>query len=566
VLVGYALVAVVLTWPLARHATSHVVLANIAAFGDPWIVGWALAFETRALAGLPHGGIFHPTSRALFYGETAFGALPLFAPPYLLTGNPTLAVNTVFLGGLALTAWSLHMVVARWTGSRRAAVLSAWTFLACPFSVWAWGPSAINYVTLWYWPWIMLRAATVSTLAGTLALGALVFAQGLSSAYIAVGVVGPLLVLAVLRLARPATRRAGWRLVGAAAIAVTGWAIAFAPFLLMRLDEPDLGRQTLYPFFSRIAAPSGLFAAGEPSGIAPAALALIAAAGVAALGNRHGRRAAWRSGLVWAIVGLVLALPPRVLVFGHAIASPVGWLADAGVPMHAVRDNGRRGLAALIGLCVLVGVAWAECEDWLARARRPVGWLLAGLLAVGIFYGLLRPTERRPSPVPRPGRYPLFDARTSRGIDSPLLAALREPGGALLELPTAPGPIHHVDAMHRAQHHARPILNGFDGYWPARFPHVMALACRLPDPDALVELRRETGLEVLLVHLVPQPIGTPVGPYACPPLAPGARPSPEVPERPWDPSVWETIARDGRPDLALVARDGTDLLFRVTAQ
>ena len=185
------------------------------------------------------------------------------------------------------------------------------------------------------------------------------------------------------------------------------------------------------------------------------------------------------------------------------------------------------------------------------------------MVALGIYWGLLRPATRRPSPSPTPGRYELYDARAARRIDSPLLAVLREPGGALLELPTAPGPLHHVDAMHRAMSHGRPILNGFHGYWPSTFPHFMALACRLPDPDALATLRREAGLELVLVHTEPQAFGTPVGPYACPPLAPGTRPSSEAPEQLWDPAPWEAIARNGRADLVLAGRDGPDLLFRV---
>src|SRR5262249_23066267 len=63
----YAVLAVAVTWPLARHLGSHVVLANISAFGDPWVIGWALAYESRALAGLAHGGIYHPVQHALFY-------------------------------------------------------------------------------------------------------------------------------------------------------------------------------------------------------------------------------------------------------------------------------------------------------------------------------------------------------------------------------------------------------------------------------------------------------------------------------------------------------------------
>jgi membrane protease YdiL (CAAX protease family) len=263
-------------------------------------------------------------------------------------------------------------------------------------------------VTLWYWPWIMLRATTVSTFASTLILALLVFAQGLSSAYIAVGVAVPLLVLAALRLARSATRGIGWRLVAAVGIAAAGWAIAFAPQLRMWLEQPKLAQQTLYPFFSRVAAPSELFASGEPSGIAPVALALIVLGGLAAAVGSGRHRTAWRSGVVWVVVGLALALPPRVLVFGHAILTPIGWLTDVGIPVHAVRDNGRRGLAALVGLCVLVGVAWAECEAWLTR--RPWRHLIAMLVVVGIVgYAAGRPMG--------PNGMPTFGAAADLGIE-----------------------------------------------------------------------------------------------------------------------------------------------------
>jgi hypothetical protein len=91
----------------------------------------------------------------------------------------------------------------------------------------------------------------------------------------------------------------------------------------------------------------------------------------------------------------------------------------------------------------------------------------------------------------------------------------------------------------------------------------MALACRLPDPQALAALRADTGVELVLVHLALDTFGRPIGPYACPPRPMRGGPGPDVPEAPWDPAPWEAIAHDGRADLTLVARDGTDLLFRV---
>lgn len=566
-LAGYAIAAIALTWPLARHATTHVVLANVAAYGDPWTVGWALADESRALVGLPHGGIFHPTPHALFYGETAYGALPLFIGPYLATGDPTLAVNVVFLGGLALTAWSLHLVVRRWTGSTAAAALAGWTFLACPFGAWSFGPSAVNYVTLWYWPWIVYVAARpLRDVRTTLVLAGLVLLQGLSSVYVAVGVAVPLAVVAAWRLARRPTRPAGVRTALALALASAGWAIAFGPFLLVRRAEPAIASQTLYPLFPALPTPALLFRAGEPSGVAPVALALVVLGLACRLVTGARPTTPWRHALGWTAIGLVLALPTRVGVAGHVLVTPIGWLADAGVPLHVVRDPGRRGLAALIGLCLLVGLAHAEIAARLVRARRAgrlVERALAAAVALGILAGLGRMPARRGTTGATPGRYPLLEVRDARRLDSPIVAQLREPGGPLLELPVAPGPILHAEAVHRAAVHGHALLNGLDGYWPRDFPERMALACRLPDPDALAALRATTGVEFVLVHLASSTFGRPIGPYACPPRSMRAGPGPDVPDAPWDAAPWEAIARGGRADLALVARDGADLLFRV---
>ena len=65
----------------------------------------------------------------------------------------------------------------------------------------------------------------------------------------------------------------------------------------------------------------------------------------------------------------------------------------------------------------------------------------------------------------------------------------------------------------------------------------MFLASRLPDPEALATLRRETRLETIVVHF--DDLG--------------------ASER----AAWHAIAEDGRDDLALVGKDGDDFVFAV---
>src|SRR2546427_932703 len=154
-------VVVFLTWPLAAHLTTH--LPGIVPPLDSLLVGWALAHQSHALStapcSLPDGNIYWPSRRALYYGEAGFGAVPYFMPPFLATGNPTLALNLVLLLGLVLTAWSMQRVVARLTGSERAGFVAGAVLVTTPWvisSVAAWAPS---YAILQYIPPVMLIAA-----------------------------------------------------------------------------------------------------------------------------------------------------------------------------------------------------------------------------------------------------------------------------------------------------------------------------------------------------------------------------------------------------------------------
>jgi hypothetical protein len=95
--------------------------------------------------------------------------------------------------------------------------------------------------------------------------------------------------------------------------------------------------------------------------------------------------------------------------------------------------------------------------------------------------------------------------------------------------------------MYHAIYHRRPLLNGYSGYWPAGFAERMALAARLPDPEALDSLVRATGLDLILVHAAEYGRG---------------------PRH----ATWIALADAGGDSrLVVVARDADDLLFRVVA-
>ncbi len=531
-----------LTWPLATSLGTRVPATTMWWMFDARFEIWALAWESHALVTAPtrlaHANIYHPTPYALFYGPPGFGALPYFAPVFLATGNPALAINVTFLVSIALTAWALHFVVARWTGSNVAGFVAACAFLANRWLLWAWVPGAPQYSVLQFFPLIVLLASRVRVSAWLVPL--VVFQSLVDPLYIAPAVFAPLGVLAIGRLIRRDTRSGGWRLVGLLGLALLALTPVAAGFLAVRGLTPHLDSQTPHAFPPDVAAvPPLVFGVLGSTDVPTPALAVILLGGLAFLLRRRaaepGVRTGWAHAALWAAVGIYIALPPRVLLDGWSLRLPQWWLPIT----RYWRTTANLGTAGLMGLALLTGLAFAECARLVSRpavpARlRPLARSALAALLLGALYAAYQlgrdPIFPRP---PLPSSYPL-------GVPlmptSPLLAILRRPGGPLLELP-AENIVQAAQAMYRSIFHWRPLLNGYASYWPEGFAERMALARRLPDADALATLRAETDLELILVHA-----------------------DPGAPKR----ADWLELAdRGGREDLRLLARDGPDLLFVV---
>jgi hypothetical protein len=571
-LAGYAGVVVWLTWPLGAHLTTHLAATHMACRVDGLLVTWALAFESRALtspAALAGGNIFHPTTHSLFYGEPAFGALPYFAVPFLATGNPAFATNVTFLLSTILTAWALHVVAERASGSPLGGIVAASTFLATPWVLWRWSPCAPNYAVLQYMPVLVHLAAKQAMTARTaIVVAVLVVLQGLASPYLAVAVMLPLAAVAAIRVAVRSTRATGVRLVVALAAAASVVGLAFAGHLLVRQLEPALARQSVYypqGLVTRTALPFGPFGPGAPAGVSRVAWVMILLGMLSLLlpGSRAiapAARRVWRHAVLWTLVGLAASLTPVVTWWGKPVRLPHAMLASY---YATLRAPSRLALPALIGLSLLAGlgfVAYVRRLDALARTREGRYVASTGKLALfaccafGVWVTYVARASHRPRAALEP--YPLYEvARTVGPIDR----WLSRPGGPLLELPVAGGAIPHVWAMYRSIFHGRDLLNGYSGYWPTGFRWRMALACRLPDPQAVAELRRSTGVELILVHgyqLWMARHGPRKLPYGCPPDPVREAQAVELAE-------WERVIAAKRPDLTLLERDGADFLFRV---
>jgi len=578
VLPVHAAAVVWLTWPLAAHLRTYLPDTIIPCRFDLLQMIWALAYQSHTLITapwkLPEANIYHPARHALFYGDVGFGALPYFMPTFLLTGDPALAANLTFLGSITLTASALHVVVRRWTASHLAGLVAAWTFLTTRWLLWMWPASSLSYAVLQYIPLIMYLAASPVAGRGRESLLLLLLVlQGLVTIYVAVPLLVGLGVIGAARTLRPTTRRAGVRLGVAVVLAAVPLLVANAGYFVVRADNPSIATQTQWGWDRpTLSLPWGLIGPDAATSVPLVALALIAAGALSLLLRGRPQRGdrlvnAWMHGAFWTVTGIVLSLTPVVGWFGRPIA--LGPLAvSSWLPM--LRRVDRLAVVALFGLSVLSGLAFAECARRLHHGPRFGIWaprVLACLVAAALYGHFMRAFD---SPaflgfVPLPQSYPLAAAITP---SSPLMEILRKPGGPLLELPAtslsgrALDPAANARAMYRSIFHWRQLLNGYAGYWPAGFRERMDLTRSLPDPVALARLRRETQLELILVH---------AGDFdrldreLCARMHLPPAYCPSQLGRAERTSWLDFAASGGRPDLRLLARDGDDLLFAASA-
>lgn len=540
-----ALAVAWLTWPLPAKVATHLADTTLACRFDALLTAWAGAWETNSLLHEPRrlldANVYHPAPHALLYAEMALGALALFLPAFAATGNAVLATNALLLGGTTLSAAALHAVVDHWTGSFVAGLLAAWTFLLTRWTLWEFVPTAPSYAVLFWLPAILaLAACRRRGAAGTVLLSLLLALQGLVSVvYLAAAALVPTGLLGLARAARRSTRADGIRLLAAVAGAALLLAPAWAALLGVRAGNPDLAEQT---FWRAPAAPArlpwGPFRdLGSPLAVPPAAMVLVAVGAASALarGRDADRARAWRHGALWLVAGCVLSLGTAVEWEGRTIATPLGLLARALPALEAARVPARMGVAGLFGFGVLVGAAFAElarrADETLRSPRRAevVRALLAAAFALAMFAHYRRGEgEESQDHPPLPPAYPVFEAL---GPPSPVDAALAATGGPLLEMPVSSA-IDQARAMFRSIRHRRPLLNGYSSYWPAGWLGRMELAARLPDPEALAVLRRDAGLDAILLRTAE--------------LAPG-----------------EVDRWTANQDLEVVARDDEAVLFAV---
>jgi len=136
----YLIVSIAATWPLGRGLARNVAWD----LGDPilniWILSWDVEQIRRLLTGdlsrlwtFFDATIFHPAPLALAYSDHLVPQALQVLPVMLLTGDPILAYNLLFLSTFVLSGLGMYLLVRELTGNAPAALVAGLLFAFAPY-------------------------------------------------------------------------------------------------------------------------------------------------------------------------------------------------------------------------------------------------------------------------------------------------------------------------------------------------------------------------------------------------------------------------------------------------
>lgn len=183
---GFAVLSVLMTWPLAANLGTHVVKAKW--YYDSMVNLHILGSRVHYALGLSPGlqSVYDnyfcaPTPYSISVNENHFGLSLLFAPFFIVTGDPLLSYNLLLLLCLTLSGFCAYLLVRELTGNALAGVLAGVGYAFCPYLFFELG--RIQLVAAQWIPLFALflhRTAAAPTWPNALGLG-LTFAMQVGS-------------------------------------------------------------------------------------------------------------------------------------------------------------------------------------------------------------------------------------------------------------------------------------------------------------------------------------------------------------------------------------------------
>ncbi len=153
--VVYSILALVMTWPLAGHLSTHIPGTGGDGPNFLWRLWWVPhALVSRAASPWHTDLLFHPQGVSLVF-DTLAPLYGLLSYPIQVAGGVVTAYNLLLMGSLILAAWGCCLLAMHLTGDSRAALVAGTVFGFSPYLlVHLWGH--LNLVAAWPLPFFAL--------------------------------------------------------------------------------------------------------------------------------------------------------------------------------------------------------------------------------------------------------------------------------------------------------------------------------------------------------------------------------------------------------------------------
>lgn len=138
VFLGFVVLAVAMTWPLATRLGTHVVDAkwHYDSMVNIHVLGSRMHFmqgRSEGLKSVYDNYFCAPTPYSIANNESHFGLVLLYAPFYLATDDPLLSYNLLLLLCLALSGYAMYRLARELAGHELAAGLAGVAYAFCPY-------------------------------------------------------------------------------------------------------------------------------------------------------------------------------------------------------------------------------------------------------------------------------------------------------------------------------------------------------------------------------------------------------------------------------------------------
>ncbi len=480
--------AVLHSWPLASNPSHLARLDNDDAALNTWVIAWVAHALPRDPLKLFEAPIFHPEQHTLAYSEHLFVESLMGAPLLWLGASPVLVHNLLLIAGLALSGWSMYLLILRWTGSAWAGVVSGLTYAFNAHALTRFAHLQAQHVE--FLPLILYaldRVIVAPRRRNVIMLAAAFVLQALCSNYLLVFTAFALMVAALVR-SRELDGRSSRALIIAGGIAVVALAPFLWPYYEVSRDQGLVRSVNEVAHYSagwrdylvtggrmHYAAWSHLFFEGRTAlfpGITALILSVVAVANRKRLNDPRVRMTA-----AIGILGLAFSFGPSLP--GYA------WLHEHVPLLGGIRNAARWGWLLLAAVAVLAGFGVATLERMTGPAWRLAPALLCALVTLE---SIRTPVGFTPfTDIPR-----IYDRLAD------------EPGAVVAEFPfysggsvSRNGP--YVLANTR---YFKPLLNGYSGFQPSAFEARGRTLDTFPD-DAAVAALRQARVTHVFVHATP---------------------------------------------------------------